>query len=309
MKNVKNLKKAVCFCFNTVNTISIDYTHNEPLKECIDLCYKIDRLMNRFNQESDIYKINHSDGQKIEVDPMTAEVIRKSIFCSEITKGTFDIAIGAVSALWNFGLEHPEIPEQLEIHKKSSYVDSEKIIVNRNEISIAEGMHIDLGGIAKGYAADKIIETLKKYEVNSGFINLGGNIAVIGNGEEDKGWRVGIQSPFDQESISAVLSLKNRFISTSGIYERCFVYDNADYHHILNTCSGMPVQNDLASVSLITTEGALGDAFATACICMGFETALSFIKEYTKERIEALFIFKDRKIYWHGREKCFITEN
>jgi len=291
-----------------MNTIAIEHENNEPLKECIDLCHEIERLMSRFKSNSDISRINRSDGKETLVDDMTVDIIQKSILLNEVTYGSFDISVGAVSSLWQFTSDQCDVPSQWQLDEKSKYIDSKKISVKENRISIAKGMKIDLGGIAKGYAADQVTEILKKHHIKKGYINLGGNIKVIGSGEKGKGFRVGIQSPFDLSSICGILKLENKFVSTSGIYERCFTYNHVDYHHILDTDTGLPVQNSLASVSLVTSNGTLGDALSTACMCMGFETSLNFVKGYTQDKIEVLFIFRDGKVYWHGEPEHFVFQ-
>lgn len=294
----RTLKKAACFCFDTVNTIAIECADSEPLREAVAICEKLELLLDRFRPGSDIWRVNHADGKTVDVDAWTEDIVRRSIDISGRTKGVFDISVGSVSSKWKFGSGDGCIPAKDAVRKGLEKVDYRNIRVGDGQIRIPRGMMLDLGGIAKGYAADLIAGMMNRNHVSSGILNLGGNIGIMGRRMDGTPWNTGIVDPTDKAAALGVVSVPDRFLSVSGIYERYIQTDQAFYHHILDVETGMPVKNDLLCVAILSECGTEGDAIATACMCMGFERAIKFLDEYRKA--EALFAFRDHTLYWYG---------
>ena len=155
---------------------------------------------------------------------------------------------------------------------------------------------IDLGGIAKGYIADRMRDYLKEQGITSGIINLGGNVVVIGSKPDGSKYKVGIQKPFsEQNDIIAYVESDEISVVTSGVYERYFYVDDTLYHHILNPKTGYPVENGLTSVTILSKNSADGDGLSTSCFLLGLEDGMALI-EKTPD-VEAIFITEDESIH------------
>jgi len=169
-------------------------------------------------------------------------------------------------------------------------------------------MSLDLGGIAKGYAADKIAEFLIENNINKALISLGGNIFALGSNEIDEPWKVGIKNPFSDESeIIGYVKVTNKSVVTSGIYERYFIEDNKRYHHILNPFTGYPYENDIFGVTIISDKSVDGDALSTIAFSYGIKKGLDFIN--SMENVEAIFISKNKEIFITDTLNNFIITN
>ena len=168
---------------------------------------------------------------------------------------------------------------------------------------------IDLGSIAKGYAADEISRILTENNVNSAIIDLGGNIYAHGIKPSGQDWNIGIQNPFSTRGdIIGVLKVKNKTVVTSGIYERYIEKDGVKYHHLLNPNTGYPFENNIAGVSIITDKSIDADALSTTVFAKGLEEGLKFVE--TLPNVDAIFITKDNKVYiTNGIRDSFTLEN
>ena len=271
------------FVLDTAATLTADCSE-EVLNGAFELCEKYDRKLSRTNEKSEVYKLNQSSGF-IEIEDETKKLIEKSLYYSEVSGGKFDITICSVSELWDF--KNQIVPERKEIAEALKNVDYEAIEINGNQINL-NGKKIDLGSIAKGYIADRVKEYFLANEVDSGIINLGGNVVVFG-----KDYTVGIQRPFGNDVI-AVLNLKDKSVVTSGIYQRFIEKDGEFYHHILDTKTGYGVKNDLTSVTVIGEKSVDCDALSTICLLLGKKEGMELI-ENTPET-EAVFIDENEKI-------------
>jgi thiamine biosynthesis lipoprotein len=167
-------------------------------------------------------------------------------------------------------------------------------------------MEIDLGAIAKGYIADLVKEYLQSRGVTRGIINLGGNILVMGAKSENQPWRIGIQNPFDSRGNHiGIASVAEKTIVTSGIYERYFYFEGKRYHHILDPQTGFPVENDLASVTIIADTSIDADALSTSLFILGVKKGIELIE--TVEKTEAVFVTKEKKVIYSSGASDFFT--
>lgn len=241
-------------------------------------------------------------GAPVILDDEVIYVVKKGVYFSEISGGAFDITIGPVASLWNI---HPgqenKIPLTKDLDHALSLVDYKRIrFLGENTIQMEkEGMFADFGAIAKGYAADKCRDILKRNGIDHGIINLGGNVYALGTkpteNKKDKPWSFGIQDPFmDRGDFVAIIKLEDQSLVTSGIYEKYFKEDGKIYHHIFDHQTGYPIENDLLSVSIIADESLDADALSTAVFAVGLEKGMEILEEYGKA--EAIFITKDNKI-------------
>ncbi len=286
------------FLLDTVSTITIyKYSGDEPaddiINECFSLCSDYESKLSRTISTSEISAINSAEGSRTQVSEQTAELIKKAVKYSELSNGKFDITIAPVSSLWDFKSESPAPPNDSQIKDALSHVNYKNISVEGNTVQLLDkNASIDLGGIAKGYIGDKAKEFLIEKGVTKALINLGGNILVIC--PENDSLIIGIQDPNGQEgSLTGAVSTNGNSLVTSGIYQRCFEYNGTLYHHILDTSTGYPIDNNLASVTIIGPQSADCDALSTAVFCLGSEEGLKLINSL--EGYEAVIITKDNE--------------
>ena len=265
------------FILDTVATITAN-SSSEVLDGAFELCRNYEERLSRTKKESDIYRLNLSEGFT-ETDEETLKIIERSVYYGKLSSGKFDITVMPVSSLWDFN--NQIIPSKNEIAEALKNVDYEAIEILDNKVNL-NGKKIDLGGIAKGYIADKVKEYLTENGATKGIINLGGNVIVFGDEYE-----VGIQKPFSDD-ISATLKLKNKAIVTSGIYQRYIKDKDKIYHHIIDPDTGYGVENELASVTVIGDCSMDCDALSTVCMLVGTQKAKEIIKN--TPNTEAVFI-------------------
>ena len=285
------------FYFDTVITISIyDSKDTELLDNCFSICEEFEKQISRTIETSEISKINNANGMPVSVSDSTLELLKKGIAYGELTNGAFDITVAPLSELWDFKNNTGNIPAEDAITEALSHVNYKKIVIEGNTATLTDpDAAIDLGGIAKGYIADKLKEYLLSKDVKSALINLGGNILTIGEKPDSTPFQIGIQKPFDEQNKTITsVSVKDSSVVTSGSYERYFKVNNTIYHHILNTQTGMPCSNDLVSVTILSESSVDGDALSTACFALGLEDGQALIDSL--ENIEAIFLTKDYKI-------------
>lgn len=280
---------------------------------------RLDALLSTGDEDSEIYQINEAGGG--ELSDETAYLVRRSLDVYESTGGLYDISIYPVMDLWGFTHADEDafaVPEESVLEETLKLVDAGKITLTENEdgvtvLSMEEGMEIDLGGIVKGYADDRIAEIFAEYGVESGIINLGGSVRVVGEKTDGSLWRVGIQDPEDSSGYLGGLELSDISVVTSGGYERYF--DDKEtgvrYHHIIDPRTGSSAYNGLISVSIISEDGTLADALSTALFIMGTEEAIDYCEEHCAEDgFDVLMETEDGDIYITDNiEDCFIDLN
>lgn len=266
---------------------------NDVIDDAFDLCSTYEDMLSKTKEGSDIYKINHAEGQPVVCSDETINVIKKGMEFGDLSDGKFDITIGTVSDLWDFHSSEPKIPDDEAIKETLKAVDYKQIHIDGNTVTMGNPKgEIDLGGIAKGYIGDKVAENLKKKGVTSAIISLGGNIVVIGD-KAGEDFNIGVEKPYsDQSEIVGSVNVTNATVVTSGIYERFFEVDGKKYHHILDVNTGYPVNSDVEGVSLV---GKLNhsvdcDALSTICLMLGVDKGKELIDSI--DGIEAMFIDK-----------------
>ena len=268
------------FYFNTIIAIQLNDSQDESLIDtCFDMANTYEHYLSRTLEGSDIYNINHANGAPVEVHDETAELIRYGIAFGDLSGGVFDISIGALTDLWDIPNNNGTIPAQTQIDAALATVDYRQITVDGNTVTLGNpDAALDLGGIAKGYVADRMREYLNANGACEGFINLGGNVLTLGQKANDEPYHIGIRKPFgeDGETITAV-DVTDRSIVTSGRYERYFEKDGHIYHHILDPKNGYPYDNGLNGVTILSDSSMVGDALSTICFALGQEKGTEFL--------------------------------
>lgn len=293
------------FYFDTVITVTLyDSSKEHVLEGCFDLAKQYENYFSNTLPDSDISKINQAKGAPVTVHEETIELLEKGISYGNLSDGAFDITIGELSDLWDISLkalleetDASMIPSETEIAEALATVDYTCIKINGNEVSLTNpDARIDLGGIAKGYIADKMKEYLLEQGVESALINLGGNVLTVGAKPDDSPFTIGVQYPFkDDGSSIASVQVTDETVVSSGIYERYFKVDDTLYHHILDPHTGYPYSNNLLGVTIVTKNSVDGDALSTICFALGLEKGMDFIEHL--DDTEALFITEDYEIH------------
>lgn len=260
----------------------------DTLDGAFELCEEYQNLLSRTYSESDVYTLNGADGF-VEVSEHTRKIIEKAIYYGDLSGGKFDITVYPISSLWNF--KDDTLPSRDEIAEALQNVDYQSIEIKGNAVNL-NGKKIDLGGIAKGYIADRLLEYFKSKSVSEGIIDLGGNLIVFG----DRDYTVGIKQPFSDGEYAAKLKLRNKTVVTSGTYERYIQKDGKIYHHILDKKTGYACETDLCSATVISQSSLDADALSTVCILVGLERAKEII-ENTPDT-EVVFIDNDKKLHY-----------
>ncbi len=285
----------------------------ENAKSVIDdtfaLCAEYEGLISISDENSDIYKINHAGGKPVECDPRTIEVIKMGLEDGELSNGKFDITIGKVTDLWDFHAENPKVPAESEIKETLSAVDYHQVKIEGNTVTMSNPQgEINLGGIGKGYIADKAAECLKEHGVTSGILNFGGNVIVIGD-KQGNPFKIGIEVPYsDKSDIIGYVEAENSTLVTSGVYERYFEVDGKKYHHILDVKTGYPVETDVVSVTIVAPSGYSGmsDGLSTICLLSGSEEGMKLIESI--DNVEAVFQTTDGKLLKTSGLKNFVEQ-
>jgi len=274
---------------------------SEAIDKVFQRIDEIEKKMSAKADYSEVIGINQMAGQGFsKVSPDTFFVIEKGLYYAKLSEGKFDITVGPLVELWGIGTDHARLPGSEEIREVLPLVDFTKVEINEEDRSVflkQPGMAIGVGGVAKGYAADEAAKVLRQNGITQGTINLGGNILVLGTKPDGSLWRIGIQNPFfkTRGSIMATVEVKDKTLVTSGPYERYFEEDGKIYHHILDTESGYPVDNELMSVTIIADSSIDADALSTAVFAMGLKRGMSFVEKL--DNVDAIFITKDYKVY------------
>ena len=286
---------AVGFYLDTVITLTAYVDDAQLLEDALKECGRYESLLSRTVEGSDVWRINHAGGKPVTVSGDTIAIIEAARQVSELSGGAFDITIAPASTLWDFTSGAAVLPDASALADAARRVDYTRVTVDGDQVTLPAGMMIDLGGIAKGYIADAVKAWLMKRGVTSAVLSFGGNIVCIGAKPDGSPWKVGIQD-IDRPTGEYMLVSTSTGGSTvtSGIYERGFELNGVYYHHILDPATGWPVQNELASVTILSESSMFGDALATAAFAMGGAAGAEMIE--AMDGVEAVFIARDRTV-------------
>ena len=284
-------RSATTFNFDTVCTIA-GVMSQEVLDEACALCERFEKLLSRTIATSDVGRINAAAGEAVEVDPLTAELIVSALGYCEESEGLFDITIGAVSELWDF--TEGVVPSEEAIAQALPHVGWRNVQVKGSTVRLLDpDARIDLGGIAKGYIADALVDLLAERGVTSASVNLGGNVCVLGNKPDGSPWSVGVRDPDDSSgsSVIAKVPLSGGSVVTSGLYERSFESGGRRYWHILDPHTGYPVETDIISATIVSERSIDGDGYTKPLFMWGPDEALRRLSR--KPGLQALLVTAD----------------
>ena len=297
---------------NTFVTVTLyDTDDQEILDGCFDLCAEYENLLSRTKETSEIYRLNHrAEGERsLQVSEKTAQVIAKGLEYSRLSDGAFDITIEPLSSLWDFTAENPQVPPEEAIREARERVNYRNVSVEGNTVTFADDVTtIDLGAIAKGFIADQIKNYLEDEGVESAIINLGGNVLCVGARPDETPFRIGIQRPFaERNEVAGALDIEDMSVVSSGVYERHFIQDGVNYHHLLNPRTGYPYENGLVQVTIISRDSVDGDGLSTTCFALGIEEGSELLESL--EDTYGIFMTEDGETYYTEGAVQFLTPN
>lgn len=288
---------AEIFAMNTIMNLTVyGEEASQLLKEARALIQTYEERLSVNVETSDVAKLNRAGGQPVQVSEETYELIQKSMAISEQTDGIFDISIYPLVRAWGFTEEEYRVPSEEERQKIAGSVDYRQIQLREDHtVVMPEQMQIDLGGIAKGYVSDKLMELFRDRGAKAAVVSLGGNVQTYGTKPDGTPFTVGLTDPADGESMLGTIEVGQTAVITSGSYQRYFEKDGVRYHHIMDKKTGAPAESDLTSVTVLCEHGDMADSIATAMFVMGKERAIAFEREH--DDISCILIDKNGGIW------------
>ncbi len=312
----ESLYRKTMILMDTLVTIHVvadsEETADRAMAKAFEEIGKLDTLLNFFSDKSELASINRNAGiSGVRVSPETLEVIEKAVYASEKSGGAFDVTIGPEISLWDFFAKKK--PDDTAVRERLALVNYRLIVLDQKKSTVElkkKGMLIDLGGIAKGYAADKAVEVLKGQGIRSGLVAAAGDIRAFGLKQDGKPWRVGIRNPRQKgkdDEILATIEIRDMAISTAGDYERFFTIDGERYHHILDPATGFPARG-CQSVSIMAKDGVSADSFSTAVFVLGPQKGMEVLQRLG---FEGMIVDGEGKIHVTAglREKIELKRN
>ena len=288
--SVYKKSKALLDTFVTVTVVAESReAADRAIEDAFNVIEKYGDLINFFSDKSELSAINRSAGiHEVRISPETLDTIEKAVYVSEKSGGAFDPSIGPEIKLWDFF--NKTRPSDAEIRKNLPLVNYKNIIIDRGKSTVflkKKDMLLDLGGIAKGYAADLAVQDLKQKGISSGIVAIAGDIKAFGLKPDKKPWVVGIKNPRQKgndDEIIARVALSDKAISTSGDYERYFIMDGQRYHHLLIPQTGYPAHT-CQSATVIADKGVMTDGFDNAMFILGHEKGIELANKMGMDAI------------------------
>lgn len=286
------------FAMDTVMNLTVYQPRAESLlNQAEQEIRRLEALLSVTDPGSEIAAVNRRSATTVTVSQETADLLRLCLGFSEETHGLFDITVYPAVKAWGFTQDTHTVPSEEALAQLVTQIGYEKMAVTDSTVTLPQGMAVDMGGIAKGYAADRIAALWKEAGCTGGILSLGGNVLTVGEKPDGSLFQIAIQDPADAGGMLATLSLPgNTAVVTSGDYQRYFEQDGKRYHHIIDPRTAAPAENSLTSVTVITSCAARGDALATALFVMGLEEGLNYVNQTAG--VEAVFVTKQSRVYY-----------
>lgn len=285
-----------------VSITAYDDTSKEVLDDALQLCADYEKVFSRTMEGSELRLYNESiqkeEGIRLSKD-MTY-VVDAGIKYGDLSEGRFDIALGNVTQLWDFHSQTPTVPDKALVKEAVAHSGSNHLKLTEDVLKSDDSLvNLDLGGIAKGYIANRVRDYLVGQGCKEAVIALGGNIVCIGD-KGGRGYTVGITKPFETANTSTEINVADTSVVTSGVYERCFEDNGVLYHHIIDSDTGYPAETDLLSVTIVCGDSMKADAFSTTVLMMGEEEGEEFLaeqifEESTEYPITKAILINDRQ--------------
>ena len=323
-------ESAQLLTMDTVMTLTVYGTDKSAcqavLQQGQDRLYDLDRRLSATTEEgSDSYALNHAGGRPVALTGDTAQLLGKALDLCAMTDGALDLTAYSAVEAWGFTGGDYRVPAQSELDALAAKIDYTQVKLDRDsgQASLPQGMALDLGAVAKGWAGDRLAQLVRDADgVDGALLNLGqSTIQTVGAKPDGSAWRIGIQDPqgggtalaqleqgdgsqaaeeTGQPDYLGVLELTDQAMSTSGGYQRCFLQDGQIYWHILDPDTAAPARSGLASVTVVSDSGLLCDGLSTALFVMGLDRGVQFWqtwRDHDDVRFECIFITDDGSVY------------
>ena len=277
---------------DTLMTLTI-YGDREIGAEIKDGILSLDKTLDATDENSEIGHLNTEKSASVSGD--TADLLNRSLQLCDSLDGSFDITIYPAVTAWGFGTGDYRVPDDSELKALSAAVDYTSVTLTGSTVTLPKDVTLDLGAVAKGYAADKAIETLRHGKAQAAVLNLGGTIGLYGKKPDGSPFKVGVADPENPAGYFGFLSCGEGVVATSGGYERFFEKDGRRYIHILDPDTAAPVDNHVASVTIITDNGAKADAMSTALFVMGPDKAIEYYQDH--DGFDCIILTDDGRLY------------
>ncbi|OGW61973.1 MAG: hypothetical protein A2V83_03810 [Nitrospirae bacterium RBG_16_64_22] len=290
------------YLMGTVVTITVAGLDRDDADRAMNAAFeeirRLEGILTFFSEDSDLGRINAAAGERpVGVSAETIEVLAEARRISDRSGGAFDATIGPLVSLWGFEVKERFVPPKEEIERARTLVNWRNMAVDPELGTVRlerRGMKVDLGGIAKGYAADRAAETLRKHGVSRALVAVAGDIRAVGEKAVGVAWHVGIQHPREPGAVLGSLKIADRSVSTSGDYERYFIKDDVRYHHILDPATGRPAAASRSATVLAPTT-TLSDALSTAAFVLGPEKGIALVRSVPGA--EAIIVDREGRVH------------
>ena len=294
------------FAMDTVMDFTI-YGESGLIDQSESLITSLESLVSVTDADSELYAINQTGSGTL--TGKASSLMEQALEICRRTDGALDLSIYPIVRAWGFTTGSYQVPDEAEIQALLPLVDYRKIQYDAadGDVTLPEGMKIDLGSVAKGYAGQLAAQMLREHGVQSALLNLGGNVQTVGAKPDGSPWQIGIKDPQGEDAMM-VLSVEDQAVVTSGGYERYFEQDGQTYWHIMDPSTGHPADSGLISVTIVGDEGVVCDGLSTALFVMGLEKAADLWAQ--SGDFEAVFVTASGEVYiTEGLRDCFaLTE-
>lgn len=293
------------FAMDTYMQLDV-YGTRECLEKLKTEINRLDGLLSPIDENSDIYRVNQ--GGTAEVSSDTKRLVKRSLELCEQTNGNLDITVYPIVEKWGFISKNYAIPSKDELNALIKNTGYGRVKADDIKITVPVGFKLDLGAVAKGYAADRSKEILNDAGVDSALLNLGGTVLAHGKKPDGENWKVGVTDPGNPDEYMGVIECADKTVVTSGNYERYFEQNGKRYCHIIDPKTGYPADNGVTSVTVISDDGTKNDALSTALFVMGVDKAKEYIK--TNGGFDCIILTEDNKAYiTEGLRDSFSLKN
>ena len=281
------------FAMDTVMDFTI-YGESGLIDQSESLIASLESLVSVTDADSELYAINQTGSGTL--TGKASSLMEQALEICRRTDGALDLSIYPIVRAWGFTTGSYQVPDEAEIQALLPLVDYRKIQYDAatGTVTLPEGMEIDLGSVAKGYAGQLAAQMLREHGVQSALLNLGGNVQTVGAKPDGSPWQIGIKDPQGEDAMM-VLSVEDQAVVTSGGYERYFEQDGQTYWHIMDPSTGHPADSGLISVTIVGDEGVVCDGLSTALFVMGLEKAADLWAQ--SGDFEAVFVTASGEVY------------
>ena len=281
------------FAMDTMMDFTV-YGESGLIDQSESLIASLESLVSVTDTGSELYAINQTGSGTL--TGKASSLMEQALEICRRTDGALDLSIYPIVRAWGFTTGSYQVPDEAEIQALLPLVDYRKIQYDAadGDVTLPEGMEIDLGSVAKGYAGQLVAQMLREHGVQSALLNLGGNVQTVGAKPDGSPWQIGIKDPQGEDAMM-VLSVEDQAVVTSGGYERYFEQDGQTYWHIMDPSTGHPADSGLISVTIVGDEGVVCDGLSTALFVMGLEKAANLWAQSCD--FEAVFVTASGEVY------------